>query len=386
MTPLSAALAYAAAGFPVFPCNPCADKAKGSKAPLTPKASAQGEKDGGHWLASKDAATIEGWWSRWPKALVGFPTGLRSGTVVIDLDAKTYSPAEMLAALTHVCGGGLSGIDAETGEILPPAVVSTQSGGLHLYFRYPDPEEIEVWRERVERQKRPFEGFGNRGDIFRRFIKHNEADAVLAHIDARGEGGYVIAPPSVLENGKSYVWLNRPVKNEAGAWLLPALPPRLAAVLVKAIIPHAERMPAPRFGALSGRHVAPGHASPRVKAFVHACIDGALKRSRDAAPGGRHAALYRSALSLSRFVKSGHLPAAEAERLLLDNLPGGFVANTENVLRSIRNGVADLRGIVPAFDPSELGQGDQRSPGTGPSRSKIGGARAAADQTEARAA
>ena len=66
MSPLRAALAYAAAGFPVLPCRATSDKAKGSKAPHLPGESAAGKHDGGHWLASTDAATIELWWRRWP--------------------------------------------------------------------------------------------------------------------------------------------------------------------------------------------------------------------------------------------------------------------------------------------------------------------------------
>ena len=65
-----AALAYAAAGVPVFPCGP-------DKRPLTPN---------GFKAASTNAATIAAWWTTHPRALIGRPTGAISGVVVLDVD------------------------------------------------------------------------------------------------------------------------------------------------------------------------------------------------------------------------------------------------------------------------------------------------------------
>ena len=57
---LDAALEYASGRMPVFPCNPL------DKKPLT----AHGFKD-----ATTDEAQIRAWWTRWPNAMVGAPTG-----------------------------------------------------------------------------------------------------------------------------------------------------------------------------------------------------------------------------------------------------------------------------------------------------------------------
>ncbi len=57
-------------GIPVFPCKP-------TKAPYT----AQGFHD-----ASTDLDAIEAWWTRWPDALVGVPSGEASGLLVVDVD------------------------------------------------------------------------------------------------------------------------------------------------------------------------------------------------------------------------------------------------------------------------------------------------------------
>lgn len=68
----AAALRRALLGSPVFPCGP-------RKWPLT----ARGFHD-----ASTDPEQVCAWWSRWPNALIGMPTGAASGLVVLDLDLK----------------------------------------------------------------------------------------------------------------------------------------------------------------------------------------------------------------------------------------------------------------------------------------------------------
>jgi hypothetical protein len=67
-TPREAALAYAAAGFPVHPVR--------GKIPLTKWKDA----------ATTDPATIDAWFARWPDAGVALVTGERSGLFVVDLD------------------------------------------------------------------------------------------------------------------------------------------------------------------------------------------------------------------------------------------------------------------------------------------------------------
>ena len=69
---LSAALAYASAGLPVFPCGV-------DKKPLIAA-----------WpsMASTDEVQVREWWTRWPKAMIGLPTGRRSELYVVDIDVK----------------------------------------------------------------------------------------------------------------------------------------------------------------------------------------------------------------------------------------------------------------------------------------------------------
>ena len=113
---LSAALAHAAAGRPVFPCAR-------NKKPLIPRAK------GGHGLhdATRDRDQIIRWWSQSPEALIGMPTGRASRLWVLDVD------------LHGEVRGDESLADLERGNgRLPNTVQSiTPSGGYHFFFSSP---------------------------------------------------------------------------------------------------------------------------------------------------------------------------------------------------------------------------------------------------------
>jgi hypothetical protein len=149
MTPGEAAQHYVAHGWPVFPCCPAGPR---RKQPLTPL---------GFHDASAEPGIIERWWTRWPDALVGLPTGRPSGVVVLDIDVKDPR--------AH-------GFDAlgERGLLPLPTtpMVHTASGGLHVYF---DPGEREL---------------------------RNSASQIGPGLDVRGTGGYVVVPSP----GSGYRW------------------------------------------------------------------------------------------------------------------------------------------------------------------------------------
>lgn len=147
---LRAALTYSGRfGFAVFPCKPR------GKTPLTE----HGFKD-----ASKDPAQIRKWWERWPDANIGVATGSISGIVVLDIDPR------------HGGDDTLGALQAQCGKLPETPSVLTGGGGLHFYFRHP-------------------------GDNI-----PNSASQIGQGIDVRGDGGYVIAPKSVHESGKRYLW------------------------------------------------------------------------------------------------------------------------------------------------------------------------------------
>ena len=64
---------------PVFPCKEFIDRKNGkiSKAPYIPR---------GFKNATRDIEQIRQWWSKWPHALVGIPTGIETNLFVIDID------------------------------------------------------------------------------------------------------------------------------------------------------------------------------------------------------------------------------------------------------------------------------------------------------------
>jgi len=102
---------------------------------------------------------VQRWWRRWPEANIAVVTGKVSGIVVLDVDPR-HGGDESLRDL-----GGLP--DTTT--------AITGGGGLHLVFAHP-------------RREIP-----NRASIW-------------PGIDLRGDGGYIIAPPSQHESGRRYEW------------------------------------------------------------------------------------------------------------------------------------------------------------------------------------
>lgn len=161
---LKAALAYARRDVPVFPCEPA------GKRPLTRN---------GHWDATTDPRVIERWWKRWPSANVGVPTGKKSGLVVLDVDLDDGGP-ESLARLERTGGRAPKTARARTG-----------GGGIHVFFRHPT--EVEI---------------------------RNSAGLLGSGLDVRGEGGYVVVPPSRTEG--PYGWIDRSPPAPA-TWLLARL-------------------------------------------------------------------------------------------------------------------------------------------------------------------
>ncbi len=140
------ALAYAAVGWPVFPCKP------GVKEPATSH---------GFCDATTDPDKIAWWWRRQPEANVAIATGY-PGPDVLDVDQH------------GAAGNGFTALNQlKTAGLLEPAgtIVSTPSGGLHAYFTGSE-------------------------QASGRLPRH--------HVDLRARGGYVLAPPSRV-SGKPYL-------------------------------------------------------------------------------------------------------------------------------------------------------------------------------------
>lgn len=150
---LTAALDYAAAGWPVFPCHWTTDKGCSCGNPQRHSAGKHPRTKNGVLDASADATVITAWWERWPRANVAIATGA-PGPDVVDVDTK------------HGLDGGELYNRARTGNALgtPFAVVTTPSGGLHAYYRGSIQGGGAVGRSRA--------------------------------LELKAAGGYVLAPPS----------------------------------------------------------------------------------------------------------------------------------------------------------------------------------------------
>jgi hypothetical protein len=194
---LHQALAYAATGWPVFPCRPDADPCPAPgrcqcKAPVTP---------GGFKDATTDPALIRGWWAKLPNANLAVATGA-PGPDVLDVDVKPGGSG--YTALNKLKRAGLL-----TGA---SRLVRTRSGGLHVYYA----------------------GTSQRGGALPRH-----------HLDFKATGGYVIAPPSKV-HGKPYELLDRRPGATALDW-----------AAVKRLL-DPPRKPAPRPGTWAGGDLPPG--------------------------------------------------------------------------------------------------------------------------------
>jgi hypothetical protein len=180
---LRAALGYASAGWPVFPCRPdkpqCphAEKCRVCKTPLT---------EHGFQDATTDPVAIRAWWDRWPDANVAIATG-SPGPDVLDVDMKPDGNG--FAALNKLKRAGiLAGASA---------LVRTRSGGVHIYF-------------------------AGTTQGCHALPRH--------HLDFKAAGGYVLPPPSAV-HGRPYELLDRRAGTAALDWLkvIAVLDPRRTA-------------------------------------------------------------------------------------------------------------------------------------------------------------
>lgn len=160
---LDHALAYAAKNWHVFPLHSpingrCSCPKQTCEHPAKHPRTPHGLLD-----ATIDLDTITSWWATWPDANIGIRTGQISGVVVLDLDAKNDG-LESWGELQDI-HGRVSTLTCHTG-----------GGGLHLYFVAPSDE-----------------------------LKSTGSE-IAPGIDTRGEGGYVVAPPSLHISGRRYQW------------------------------------------------------------------------------------------------------------------------------------------------------------------------------------
>ena len=242
MSAATQALAYSE-WTPIFSCVSSGPRRKN---PLTKR---------GLYDATRDPATIERCWRRWPNALIGMPTGPASGRNVLDIDAK--DPArngfDTLARLGW------------TNLPLGP-LVHTPTGGAHVHF--------DALRE-----------IRNTGGALGRGIG--------AGLDWRGSGGYVILPSP----GSGYRW----DENYGPDYPLGPIPPSL--LPRAATPPPAEAKPAKPETGLSY--------------YAEAALDSACRVILAAPNGEQDVTLVRECFNIGTLAGARGVPEGFARRALV---------------------------------------------------------------------
>jgi hypothetical protein len=249
-TALDAALLLASQGYPVFPCGR-------NKRPALRN---------GHGFhdATTEPDAIRRMFGM-AGELVGAPTGAVTGFDVLDLDYRN----------------GASEWETANAHRLPETRIHrTQSGGRHYLFAHAP---------------------GVR----------NTAGKIAPGIDVRGDGGYVVLPPSdgysIEADAEIAEWPD---------WLL-------ADVLAQPIAPKA-----------NGHATSIEISSKRIDGFVRSICD----RVRAAPEGGKHFALRNAALSMGGIMAAAGLTEATATETLIHALPG-TVKDWNNATKTIAWGI-----------------------------------------------
>lgn len=204
---LQQALAYAGRGLRVFPLhyavehegqlrcscgNPHADNNNAAKHPYGPLA------PNGLLNATSHIETIKRWWG--VPYNIGIRTGAASDIVAIDIDPR-HGGVEALAELERRFGA------------LPLTWrFLTGGGGEHVLFRHP-----------------------------RRPVPNNAATKLGPGLDVRGDGGYIVAPPSLHISGRRYAIS---VDHQPDIVALAELPVWLTTMVAKPAKPNGPRVAA----------------------------------------------------------------------------------------------------------------------------------------------
>ena len=163
------ALAYIERGFSLLPLHTVVERNGTMKCSCrNPQCSAPAKHPAGslvpHGLkqASSDRVTIKKWFGGLATKNIGITTGIISGIVVLDIDPR------------HGGNESLSALEEKHGALPLTLRWQTGGGGQHIIFKHPG------------------------GNI------RNSVGTLGAGIDVRGDGGYIVAPPSRHNSGNYY--------------------------------------------------------------------------------------------------------------------------------------------------------------------------------------
>ena len=239
---LRAALSFAEKGKPVFPCSTA------DKSPLTPN---------GFYDASTDPAIIKRWWAKNPGAAIGIPTGEKSGLVVVDKDDYKASFDQ----------AGYHTILEKIGGMPETLTQRTGGGGTQYLFQHPGTP-----------------------------VKCK--NGLITGLDIKGDGGYIIAWPSLHPSGSRY----KLIKDVPPAPLPPAL-----LDIINGEKQTRQEPPPPR------QTYHPGN----VTAWAEKALSEEVNRVVTAAEYTRNDTLNRAAFSLGQIVAGGGLDRGTVESELM---------------------------------------------------------------------
>ena len=171
-----AALEYAARGWEVFPVPPGTKQSYKSK-----------KVSGTEWGKTTDPEEIGRDFRRWRDANVAIVTGAASGIFVIEADTIEGHGVDGLASIRM--------LEIEHGPFPETRMAASPSGSVHRYYEHPG----------------------------RAIYVKNSTSELAPGVDVRGDGGMVVAPPSIKPGVGEYRWLNDLPVADAPAWLIEAV-------------------------------------------------------------------------------------------------------------------------------------------------------------------
>jgi hypothetical protein len=236
--------------------------------------------------ATHDAVEIQRQFASPGAAMIGVPTGEVSGFFCLDLDVKNG-------------GGGLEWLAANQHRLPDTRRHKTRSGGVHLLFAMPQ------------------------GRIIR-----NSAGRIAAGVDVRGNGGYIIAPPS-----PGYLVDEAMAPAPAPAWLLDLIDP-----------PKAPEAPRPAS--------VPRQSGDGTR-YGMTALDNECQAILSAPDGAKHDTLNRAAFSIGGLVAAGELIEGPAFAALASALAGirhrceDYPAAQKTLAGAFRAGMAKPREAPP---------------------------------------
>ena len=306
---LRAALEYSGRKWPVFPiwwvkngrcgCGKakCDHPGKHPIGKLAPK---------GRNSATTDLKKIKLWWKQYPQANIGIPTGTESGLVVVDIDTRS--------------GGNESREKMEgLGKFPHTPTAHTGGGGEHIFFQHPG-------------QK----------------IKSKSGLGGFPGIDQKGNGGYIVAPPSNHISGGAYSWKISPDTPLADipAWLMPLLLQGNA---------RPTRTPAPPGG---------GAGPGEYENYASKALADEIAQLAGTPEGERNVRLNKAAFALGQLVGAGVLERGQVEAALLGvalSIGLGEQESQATIRSGLESGIKEPRALP---EPAKKGGNNKRQGGS----------------------